>query len=123
MKKTMMIAAMFALPVGLSGCDKKSEPTKIAAPEAVVSADAMTNMELPVGSKMGKASGTVTAIDAANGNITLDHGAIPAVGWPAMEMGFSAKPNVLTGIVVGDKVDFEVTVTGNAGEVTKIKKQ
>ena len=123
MKKTMMIAALTALPVGLSGCDKKPEAPKVEAPKAAATADAMPNMEMPVGSKMGKGSGTVTAIDAATGKITLDHGAIPAVGWPAMKMGFSAKPAVLAGIAVGDKVDFEVTVTGNAGEVTHIKKQ
>ena len=123
MKKTMMIAALIALPVGLSGCDKKPEAPKVEAPKAAATADAMPNMEMPVGSKMGKGSGTVTAIDAATGKITLDHGAIPAVGWPAMKMGFSAKPAVLAGIAVGDKVDFEVTVTGNAGEVTHIKKQ
>ena len=123
MKKTMMIAALIALPVGLSGCDKKPEAPKVEAPKAAATADAMPNMEMPVGSKMGKGPGTVTAIDAATGKITLDHGAIPAVGWPAMKMGFSAKPAVLAGIAVGDKVDFEVTVTGNAGEVTHIKKQ
>lgn len=123
MKKTMMIAALTALPVGLSGCDKKPEAPKVEAPKAAATADAMPNMEMPVGSKMGKGSGTVIAIDAATGKITLDHGAIPAVGWPAMKMGFSAKPAVLAGIAVGDKVDFEVTVTGNAGEVTHIKKQ
>lgn len=123
MKKTMMIAALIALPVGLSGCDKKPEAPKVEAPKAAATADAMPNMEMPVGSKMGKGSGTVTAIDAATGKITLDHGAIPAVGWPAMKMGFSAKPAVLAGIAVGDKVYFEVTVTGNAGEVTHIKKQ
>ena len=123
MKKTMMIAALTALPVGLSGCDKKPEAPKVEAPKAAATADAMPNMEMPVGSKMGKGSGTVTAIDAATGKITLDHGAIPAVGWPAMKMGFSAKPAVLAGIAVGDKVDFEVTVTGSAGEVTHIKKR
>ena len=123
MKKTMMIAALIALPVGLSGCDKKPEAPKVEAPKAAATADAMPNMEMPVGSKVGKGSGTVTAIDPSTGKITLDHGTIPAVGWPAMKMGFSAKPAVLTGIAVGDKVDFEVTVTGNAGEVTHIKKQ
>lgn len=52
----------------------------------------------------------------------LDHEAIPAVGWPAMKMGFSAKPDLRNGFAVGDKVDFDLTVTGNAGEVTAIKK-
>ncbi|MFC0589416.1 copper-binding protein [Novosphingobium aquiterrae] len=123
MKKTMMIAALLALPVGLSGCGKKAETPKAEAPKAEASTGAMPGMEMPVGSKMGKGSGTVTAIDAAAGKITLDHGAIPAVDWPAMKMGFSAKPELLKGVAVGDKVDFDVTVTGSAGEVTAIKKQ
>ena len=71
---------------------------------------------------MGKGSGTVTAVDAVTGKITLDHGAIQAVGWPAMKMGFSAKPDLLKGVVVGDKVDFNLTVSGSAGEVTAIRK-
>ena len=78
---------------------------------------------MPVNSKMGKGSGTVTAVDAAGGKITLDHGAIPAVAWPAMKMGFSAKPDLLKSVAVGDRVDFDVTVTGSAGEVTAIRKR
>jgi len=123
MKMTMMIAALIALPIGLSGCDKKPKAPKVEAPKITASADAMSDMAMPEGSKMGKASGTVTALDVSAGKITLDHGAIPTVGWPAMKMGFSAKPAVLAGIAVGDKVEFEVTVTGNAGEVNHIKKQ
>ena len=83
----------------------------------------MSSMEMPVNSKMGKGSGTVTAVDAAGGKITLDHGAIPAVDWPAMKMGFSAKPDLLKSVAVGDRVDFDVTVTGSAGEVTAIRKR
>lgn len=124
MKKTMMIAAIAALSVALTGCDKKSEAPTTAAPTGAAStADAMSGMAMPVGAKMGKATGTVTAIDAAAGKITLEHGAIPAVGWPAMTMAFSAKPYLFKGIAVGDKVDFDLTVTGSAGEVTAIKKQ
>lgn len=123
MKKAMILTALIALPLGLSGCDKKPETPKIEAPKTAATADAMPSMEMPVGSKMGKGSGTVTSIDAAAGKITLDHGAIPAVGWPAMKMGFSAKPELLKGVALGDKVDFDVTVTGSAGEVTAIKKQ
>ena len=122
MKKAMILTALIALPIGLSGCDKKPEAPKVQAPKAAATADAMSNMEMPVGSKMGKGSGTVTAVDAVAGKITLDHGAIPAVGWPAMKMGFSAKPDLLKGVAVGDKVDFDVTVSGSAGEVTAIRK-
>ena len=123
MKKTMILTALIALPIGLSGCDKKPEAPKVEAPKAAATADTMSSMEMPVNSKMGKGSGTVTAVDAAGGKITLDHGAIPAVDWPAMKMGFSAKPDLLKSVAVGDRVDFDVTVTGSAGEVTAIRKR
>ena len=123
MKKRVMTAAMAAALVGLAGCNKQAETPSPEASKAEAASDAMSSMAMPAGAKMGKASGTVTAIDAIAGKVTLDHIAIPAVGWPAMKMGFSAKPSVLTGIAVGNKVDFEVTVTGSAGEVTSIKKQ
>ena len=118
MKKTLMIAAMMAAPIMLSGCDKKAESSK---PEA--SPDAMGSMAMPTEAKMVKSAGTVTAIDPASGKITLEHEAIPAVEWPAMTMGFKSKPELLAGIAVGDKVDFDLTVSGNAGEVTSIKKR
>ena len=122
MKKAMILTALITLPIGLSGCNKKPEATKVEAPAAAATADAMPSMEMPVGSKMGKGSGTVTAVDAVTGKITVDHGAILAVGWPAMKMAFSAKPDLLKGIAVGDKVDFDLTVSGSAGEVTAIRK-
>lgn len=118
MKKTLMIAAMLAAPVILSGCDKKAE-----APKAETSPDAMEDMAMPAEAKMVKGTGTVTAIDPASGKITLKHDEIPAVEWPAMTMGFSAKPELLNGVAVGDKVGFDLTVTGNAGEVTSIQKR
>lgn len=107
-----------ALPLALSACDKKAE-----APKTETSTDAMGDMAMPSNGKMVQGSGTVTAIDPAAGTITLEHGTIPAVDWPAMTMGFSAKPDVLKDVAIGDKVDFDLTVTGNAGEVIAIKKQ
>ena len=123
MKNILTVTALIALPIGLSSCDRKPDSPKAAVPVAAAPADAMSGMAMPTGSKMGKGSGTVTAIDASAGKVTLDHGAILAVGWPPMKMGFSAKPELLKGVVVGDKVDFDVTVTGSAGEVTAIKKR
>jgi Cu/Ag efflux protein CusF len=121
--RPLIVAALIALPLALAGCNKKPDAPQAEAPKAAASTDAMSGMAMPEGSKMGKGTGTVTAVDAAAGTITLDHEAIAAVGWPAMKMGFSAKPDVLKGIAVGDKVDFELTVTGSAGEVTAIRKR
>ena len=123
MKMQMMTVALAAALAGLSACNKQAETPAADAPKAAVASDAMSDMAMPAGAKMGAASGTVVAIDPPGGKITLDHSAIPAVGWPAMKMGFSAKPGVLVGISVGDKVDFDVTVSGSAQEVTSIKKR
>ena len=123
MKKILMFTAMMALLIGLSGCDKKPEAPKVEAPKAAATAEAMSGMPMPAGSKMGKGSGTVTAIDTAKGTVTLDHGAIAELKWPAMEMGFTAKPEVLAGIKVGDKVSFEIDWDGMSGAVTALKKQ
>ena len=123
MNKILAVATLIAMPTGLSGCDKKTDSPQAAAPMAAASADAMSGMAVPAGNKSGRGSGTVTAIDAAAGKITLDHGAIPDVGWPPMKMGFSAKPELLKGVIVGDRVDFDVTITGSSAEVTAIQKR
>ena len=70
--------------------------------------------------KAVKSSGTVTAIDKAAGRITLDHQPIPEVRWPAMTMAFTATPEVIGTVAVGDKVAFAATTTGNAGQVTAV---
>lgn len=123
MTTTLKLAALIAATIGLAACDKKAEAPAAEAPKTAASADAMPNMAMPIDAKMGKATGTVTAVDAAAGKITLDHGAIPSVGWSAMTMGFSAKPDLLAGVAVGDTVDFDVSVTDSGGQVTAISKR
>jgi Cu(I)/Ag(I) efflux system protein CusF len=118
MKKTVLMTTLFALPIALSACDQPAE-----APKTEVSTDEMGDMAMSAEAKMAKGSGKVMAIDTATGRITIDHGPIASLEWPAMKMGFAAKPEVLTSVAVGDEVDFDVTVTGNAMEVTAIKKQ
>jgi Cu/Ag efflux protein CusF len=115
MKNILMAATLLALPFGLSACDKPAGASK-----AETTADTMGSMAMPAETKLAKGSGTVTAIDTTAEKITLDHSEIPAVGWPAMKMEFDAKPELLKGVAVGDKVDFNVTVTGSTGEVTAI---
>ncbi|WCP15679.1 hypothetical protein sphantq_04163 [Sphingobium sp. AntQ-1] len=126
--KPLYLAAALATAVLLSACGKKADApiaaeTNQAAPAAAATSGDMGNMAMPAETKMGKGTGTVTAIDKATGKITLSHGPIPEVGWPAMTMGFTAKPELLNGVAVGDKVAFDLTLRGNAGEVTAIRKQ
>jgi Cu(I)/Ag(I) efflux system protein CusF len=114
-----------------AACGKKAETpvaaeTNQAAPATEAMNGDMGNMAMaPAASApiMAKGHGTVTAIDKAAGTITLDHGPIPEAKWPAMTMAFKAAPAITDAAKVGDKVDFDLTLTGDAGEVTAIHKQ
>ncbi len=120
MKKSLLMASSLALAATLAGCNQQPEAAKPG--ETSGDASTMSDMAMPAEMKHGKGVGTVTAIDPAKGTVTLDHGAITELKWPAMEMGFSAKPEVLAYIKVGDKVDFEIDWDGKAGTVTRMTK-
>ena len=68
--------------------------------------------------------GTVTAVDAAAGTVSLDHEPIAAISWPAMSMQFRVEdPAALQGIAVGDRVSFELKSATESSVVTEISKQ
>jgi len=55
------------------------------------------------------ASGEVRRIDAANGKITLKHGAIPALDLSAMSLVYRIDPALLVNIKPGQQVKFTAT--------------
>jgi Cu/Ag efflux protein CusF len=66
-------------------------------------------------------TGTVTAVDAANRKVTLDHGPMPAINWPAMKMEFGVAPAVdLSKVKTGDKVRFMLSGSGSTYTVQSI---
>jgi Cu/Ag efflux protein CusF len=129
MKSTTTLGLILGGMLLLAGCSEKTTTNETAAtaPLATNTAEPMGNMadmdmSAPA-AKTAKGSGTVAAIDAAAGKITLDHGPIAEAGWPAMKMAFDAKPEVLSGVAVGDKVVFDLALKDGSGEVTAIQKQ
>lgn len=63
-------------------------------------------------SSSGTGQGTVVAVDAAAGEITLDHGAIPGL-MDAMKMTFPVSdPKLLEGVAPGQQVEFDVEHRG-----------
>ena len=121
MKQSQIIASILIAVASLTGCKQEAAAPKPVASSAPAPGD-MANMPMATEIKHGAAAGTVTAIDPAKGTITLDHGAMSGIDWPAMKMGFSVKPGQLAGIKVGDKVAFEIDWDGKVGTVTKIGK-
>jgi membrane fusion protein, copper/silver efflux system len=96
-----LIDAESNLKAAISGLGSGSAPT--AAPSAPAASG-------PVGpATVGhKAQGTVDGFDAKAGTVSLNHGAIPSLKWPAMTMEFKvANPSLLKDLKPGAPVSFE----------------
>jgi Cu(I)/Ag(I) efflux system membrane fusion protein len=67
------------------------------------------------------ASGRITAMNSAM--ITIAHGPVASLGWPAMSMQFGfARPELATGLRVGDSVAFRFRRSGQTYVVEEISK-
>ena len=54
-------------------------------------------------------TGTITAVNAAQRKIGMQHEPIPSLGWPSMTMEFAVAPSVnLQGIQPGSRVNFSL---------------
>lgn len=125
MNHALILSAAAAL--GLSACGQP-ETTPAADAARVSEMTPSSNMSsMPMEGQqpamMGTGSGVITAVDAAAGTVTIDHGAIPAVEWPAMAMTFTAPAAVLASAKVGDRVAFDVSVHDGVNEVTALRPQ
>lgn len=90
------------------------------------SADSMSSMKgmpmSPGAAMHGQGTGVIKAINVHAGTLTIQHGAIAGVGWPAMTMTFTAKPRtLLKGLKVGQTIGFDCTVRGQSAQVTAVR--
>ncbi len=68
-----------------------------------------------------QANGRVQAI--GNGTITLAHGPVPALQWPAMTMTFQTSGTVDPNLSVGDRVNFTFDMAGGEPTVRSLTRQ
>ncbi|MBA3511139.1 copper-binding protein [Sphingomonas sp.] len=67
------------------------------------------------------AEGDITAI--AGDELTISHGPVEGIGWPAMTMAFRAQsPEMAEGVSVGDRVSFAFRQDGSAYVLTSLSK-
>jgi Cu/Ag efflux protein CusF len=122
----MMIASALVLAACDSGQDAGGN-NESAMPRAT-SADKMPAASQTPPGPAGEAGetasgkGTVTEVNAESGTITIDHGAIEAVNWPAMTMAFQADETQRQSVAVSDHVTFQFRTTESGGTLTSIKK-
>lgn len=114
MKRIASMIVGLVLAAGLASCGETAPTAELDATTS------MDNMEMPAESRSAAGTGTISAIDPATGQVSIDHGEIAALEWPPMDMGFEAAPGALEGLNVGDRVDFEFDWDGTKGTVTKI---
>ncbi len=69
-----------------------------------------------------QADAVVKDVDPAQGKVTLAHGPVKSLGWPAMTMGFAVKDNALFDkLAVGTKVHVGFKKEGDGYVVTSVK--
>ncbi len=68
------------------------------------------------------AAGTVKRLDAAKGSVTISHGAVKTLNWPAMTMTFSVKDKALLSLLAeGKKVRVDFVQEGSDYTIVKVQ--
>jgi Cu(I)/Ag(I) efflux system protein CusF len=69
-----------------------------------------------------RATGVVKSVDPAKGTLSIAHGPVATLNWPAMTMTFTAQDRkALQNLKPGTKVEFEFRQQGSRYVVTSIK--
>ena len=90
-------------------------------------AEGMKDMDMKAENKAGqeavhKAAGVVTRVDAAKNKVTIKHGPVQSIGWPAMTMTFAVKDKaMLDKLAQGRKVDFQFKEEGGHYLITSVR--
>jgi len=103
MKKAIFTAtSIIVLGLGTGILPASASPASANAHQPLLLAAAQTH----------HGEGTVTAVDQKGKRIEFKHGPIKSIGWMGMQMYFSVDDaELLDGVRVGDKVDFDFIET------------
>lgn len=102
----MILAVAAALPLAIGGCGETQT----------------TQPNISANSQVYAGTGSVTGL--AGDRVTISHGPIEGLGWPAMTMAFQAPSTEMTqDIAEGDRVSFQFREDGGSYVLTSISKQ
>ena len=106
------LAGALALALALTACsDSAPLEGKAEASRAALAADR----------DVYEAEGTVTEV--ADGRITISHGPVAELGWPAMTMSFAVLPaDLAPSVSVGDRVRFGFNEADNGYAIAALSK-
>ena len=72
--------------------------------------------------QVASAEGTIKTIDHDKHTVTISHGAVQALQWPPMTMGFAVSDQQIAGLEAGDKVSFSFSLSGGRATIVSIRK-
>ena len=126
--RTTTLMSLLALPLALAACDSGQDTAEMndmpmAENEMIMDGEEMPMMDAGSIMQTASAQGTVTAIDAEAGTITVDHGPVPAIEWPAMTMAFEAYEQLRSEVSVGEGIAFEFRTGSEGSVITSITKE
>ena len=128
----MKMHALLFATVLLAGCSQApsypedtntagtEEAKQSAAESAPMANEAPVIADEATAATKASTTGTVKAVDAAAGKITIAHEPVDALKWPAMTMGFKATPEQIASVQAGQKVQFEFESQGMNATITQI---
>lgn len=119
--KITIWAAVAAGAATLAACDAGSEPAQGNQPTAAQAGQG-TSAAGEQNGQVHSATGDITEI-SGNG-VTISHGPVEGIGWPAMTMAFQApSADMLEGLNVGDPVAFQFRETDGEYVLTSIRRE
>ena len=126
--RTTTLMSLLAFPLALAACDSGQDTAEMndmpmAENEMIMDGEEMPMMDAGSIMQTASAQGTVTAIDAEAGTITVDHGPVPAIEWPAMTMAFEADEQLRSEVSVGEGIAFEFRTGSEGSVITSITKE
>ena len=126
--RTTTLMSLLALPLALAACDSGQDTAEMndmpmAENEMIMDGEEMPMMDAGSIMQTASAQGTVTTIDAEAGTITVDHGPVPAIEWPAMTMAFEADEQLRSEVSVGEGIAFEFRTGSEGSVITSITKE
>ncbi len=114
MKQTATAALVIALTLGISAALAQQKMGDMPMKDMPMGASAQGQTH--------HATGTIKNIDAAKGTVTVDHGPVKSLEWPAMTMTFAVKDKTLFDkLAVGKKAELEFSQDGKGYVVTSVK--
>lgn len=129
----MKMHALLFATVLLAGCSQApsypedtntagtEEAKQSAAESAPMASEVPVIADEAAATTKASTTGTVKAVDAAAGKITIAHGPVEALQWPAMTMAFKATPEQIASVQAGQEVRFEFQSQGMEATITRIE--